>query len=185
MLATQTLPQKKAKNMLVRVDGALRPGVTSKDVVLHVCGRIGTAGGTGCAIEFAGEAIRGLSMEGRMSISNMAIEAGARAGLIAPDATTYAYLEGRPMCPTGAEWARAVAYWETLASDAGAAYDETVVIDAADIAPTVTWGTSPQDTAPIDGVVNVDGAHGCSIVPVRKPPPISVPPQYSITGLYL
>ena len=128
VLATQTLPQKKAKNMLVRVDGALRPGVTSKDVVLHVCGRIGTAGGTGCAIEFAGEAIRGLSMEGRMSISNMAIEAGARAGLIAPDATTYAYLEGRPMCPTGAEWARAVAYWETLASDAGAAYDETVVI---------------------------------------------------------
>ena len=109
VLATQTLPQKKAKNMLVRVDGALRPGVTSKDVVLHVCGRIGTAGGTGCAIEFAGEAIRGLSMEGRMSISNMAIEAGARAGLIAPDATTYAYLEGRPMCPTGAEWARAVA----------------------------------------------------------------------------
>ena len=153
VLATQTLPQKKAKNMLVRVDGALRPGVTSKDVVLHVCGRIGTAGGTGCAIEFAGEAIRGLSMEGRMSISNMAIEAGARAGLIAPDATTYAYLEGRPMCPTGAEWARAVAYWETLASDAGAAYDETVIIDAADIAPTVTWGTSPQDTAPIDGVV--------------------------------
>ena len=153
VLATQTLPQKKAKNMLVRVDGPLGPGVTSKDVVLHVCGRIGTAGGTGCAIEFAGEAIRGLSMEARMSVSNMAIEAGARAGLIAPDAVTYAYLKGRPMCPTGAEWDRAVAYWETLGSDAGAAFDETVVIDAADIAPTVTWGTSPQDTAAIDGAV--------------------------------
>jgi len=153
VLATQTLPQKKAKNMLVRVDGPLGPGVTSKDVVLHVCGRIGTAGGTGCAIEFAGEAIRGLSMEARMSVSNMAIEAGARAGLIAPDAVTYAYLKGRPMCPTGAEWDRAVAYWETLGSDAGADFDETVVIDAADIAPTVTWGTSPQDTAAIDGAV--------------------------------
>ena len=153
VLATQTLPQKKVKNMLVRVDGPLRPGVTSKDIVLHVCGEIGTAGGTGCAIEFAGEAIRGLTMEGRMSISNMAIEAGARAGLIAPDQVTYDYLEGRPMCPTGAEWDAAVAYWDTLASDADAAYDTTVVIDAKDIAPTVTWGTSPQDTAPITAAV--------------------------------
>jgi len=153
VLATQTLPQKKAKNMLIRVDGPLAPGVTSKDVVLHVCGRIGTAGGTGCAIEFAGEAIRGLSMEARMSISNMAIEAGARAGLIAPDDITYDYLQGRPMCPTGAEWDKATAYWRTLQSDDGAAYDETVIIDSKDIAPTVTWGTSPQDTAPITGVV--------------------------------
>ena len=153
VLATQTLPQTKARNMLVRVDGPLPPGVVSKDVVLHVCGLIGTAGGTGCAIEFAGEGIASLSMEARMSVSNMAIEAGARAGLIAPDATTYAYLKGRPMCPTGAEWDAAVAYWETLATDAGAEYDEVVVINSADIAPTVTWGTSPQDTAPITGTV--------------------------------
>ncbi|KAH8066667.1 3-isopropylmalate dehydratase [Aureococcus anophagefferens] len=152
VLATQTLPQKKVKNMLVRVDGPLRPGVTSKDIVLHVCGEIGTAGGTGCAIEFAGEAIRGLTMEGRMSISNMAIEAGARAGLIAPDQVTYDYLEGRPMCPTGAEW-DAPSHTGTRWASADAAYDTTVIIDAKDIAPTVTWGTSPQDTAPITAVV--------------------------------
>ncbi|KAH8051311.1 3-isopropylmalate dehydratase [Aureococcus anophagefferens] len=136
VLATQTLPQKKVKNMLVRVDGPLRPGVTSRTSCSTSAARSAPLGGTGCAIEFAGEAIRGLTMEGRMSISNMAIEAGARAGLIAPDQVTYDYLEGRPMCPTGAEWDAAVAYWDTLGSDADAAYDTTVIIDAKDIAPT-------------------------------------------------
>jgi len=155
VLATSTLQQQKMKNFLIRVDGALPVGVTAKDVILHVCGLIGTAGGTGYTIEFAGEAIRSLSMEGRMSICNMAIEAGARAGLIAPDDVTFDYLRGRPMVPapeTG-EWEAAVAYWRSLASDADAAYDRTVVIDAASIAPTVTWGTSPEDTAPISGRV--------------------------------
>jgi len=155
VLATSTLPQVKAQNMLVSIEGELGAGVTSKDVVLHVCGVIGTAGGTGATIEFAGSAIRSLTMEGRMSVCNMAIEAGARAGLIAPDATTVDYLRGRPMLPKegSAEWAAATAYWQTLYSDAGAMYDREVHIDAADIAPTVTWGTSPQDTAPITGVV--------------------------------
>jgi len=155
VLATSTLPQKKAKNMRILVDGELGAGVASKDVVLHICGIIGTAGGTGCTIEFAGSAIRSLSMEARMSICNMAIEAGARAGLIAPDETTFEYLKGRPMVPRpdSPEWEAALAYWRTLVSDEGAVYDKEVVIDAADIAPTVTWGTSPQDTAPITGVV--------------------------------
>ncbi|CAM9494397.1 unnamed protein product, partial [Heterosigma akashiwo] len=155
VLATQCLPQSKAKNMLIEIEGELGPGVTSKDIVLHVCGVIGTAGGTGCAIEFAGAAIRGLSMEARMSISNMAIEAGARAGLVAPDETTYQYLRNRPMCPAAdsEEWQAALKHWDTLRSDAGAAYDTVVKIKAADIAPTVTWGTSPQDTAPITGIV--------------------------------
>ena len=155
VLATSTLPQKKSKNMLVNVKGALNPGVTSKDVVLHICGVIGTAGGTGSTIEFAGEGISSLSMEARMSICNMAIEAGARAGLIQPDEITFEYLKGRPMVP-GAddpEWEAACSYWRSLASDEGAHYDVEVHIDAADIAPTVTWGTSPQDTAPITGVV--------------------------------
>ncbi|KAJ1463215.1 aconitase family-domain-containing protein [Pelagophyceae sp. CCMP2097] len=153
VLATQTIVQQKPKNMLVRVDGILGPGVTSKDIVLYVIGQIGTAGGTGSAIEFGGSAIRSLSMEARMSISNMAIEAGARAGLVAPDATTVAYLEGRPMVPApdSQEWRDAVAYWETLASDEGAHYDRVVEIDAGDIPPMVTWGTSPQDVAPITG----------------------------------
>ena len=136
-----------------RVDGSLKPGVTSKDIILHVCGIIGTAGGTGSVIEFAGEAIRSLSMESRMTISNMAIEAGARAGLIAPDEITFEYLKNRPMCPEGAEWDRAVTYWKSLATDADAVYDKTVTIDAADIAPTVTWGTSPQDVAAISSTV--------------------------------
>jgi 3-isopropylmalate dehydratase len=153
MNATQTLPQTKATNMLIRIDGELGPGVTSKDVILHICGVIGTAGGTGATIEFAGEAISKLSMEARMSISNMAIEAGARAGIIAPDDVTFDYLKGRPMCPSGDEWDRAVEYWKSLRSDGGAAYDRTVVVDAGDIAPTVTWGTSPQDAIPIGGVV--------------------------------
>lgn len=153
VLATQTLLQKPAKNMLVRVDGTLPAGVTAKDVVLSIIGRLGTAGGTGYVIEFAGAAIRGLSMEGRMTVCNMAIEAGARAGLIAPDETTFAYLEGRPMTPKGAAWEQAVAYWRTLPSDADAQYDAVVVLDAAEIVPTVTWGTSPEDVAPITGVV--------------------------------
>lgn len=139
--------------MLIRIDGDLLEGVTSKDIILHVIGIIGTAGGTGYTIEFAGSAIESLSMEARMSISNMAIEAGARAGIIAPDQVTYDYLKGRPMCPTGEEWDRAVEYWDSLRSDDGAVYDETIIIEAKDIAPTVTWGTSPQDVAPITGNV--------------------------------
>jgi 3-isopropylmalate dehydratase len=155
VLATSTLPQKKSKNMLVRVDGEVGPGVTSKDIVLHICGVIGTAGGTGSTIEFAGSAIRALSMEARMSISNMAIEAGARAGMIAPDEITIEYMRGRPMVPQEGtpEWEAAVAYWLSLQTDEGAKFDREVIIDADDIAPTVTWGTSPQDTAPVTGVV--------------------------------
>jgi len=153
VLATQTLPQTKTKNMLVRVDGELGPGVTSKDVVLHIIGVIGTGGGTGYTIEFGGTAIQSLSMEARMSISNMAIEAGARAGIIAPDEVTFDYLKGRPMAPNADEWEEAVAYWKSLVSDEDAEYDKTVVIDANDIAPTVTWGTSPQDVAPVSGTV--------------------------------
>jgi len=155
VLATSTLNQKKALNMLVSVEGTLGAGVTSKDIVLHVCGVIGTAGGTGATIEFAGSAIRALSMEARMSISNMAIEAGARAGLIAPDEITFEYLKGRPMVPRPdhPDWARACEYWRGLATDAGAKFDKEVFIDAADIAPTITWGTSPEHTAPITGVV--------------------------------
>ena len=139
--------------MLIRVDGQLGEGVTSKDIILHIIGLIGTAGGTGYTIEFGGSAIETLSMEARMSISNMAIEAGARAGIIAPDDITFEYLRGRPMCPSGEEWDRAVAYWTSLRTDEGAKYDETIVIDADDISPTVTWGTSPQDVAPVTGNV--------------------------------
>mmetsp|Transcript_31445 Transcript_31445/g.59860 ORF Transcript_31445/g.59860 Transcript_31445/m.59860 type:complete len:800 (+) Transcript_31445:44-2443(+) len=153
VLATQTLPQTKAINMLIRIDGPLEAGVTSKDIILHVCGVIGTAGGTGATIEFAGKAIEELSMEARMSISNMAIEAGARAGIIAPDDITFEYLKGRPMSPEGEDWDKAVEYWRSLATDDGAAYDTTVVIDAKDIAPTVTWGTSPQDAMQITGII--------------------------------
>jgi len=153
VLATQTLPQTKAKNMLIRIDGSLEPGVTSKDIILHVCGVIGTAGGTGATIEFAGKAIEELSMEARMSISNMAIEAGARAGIIAPDEITFEYLKGRPMSPEGEDWDKAVAYWKSLKTDEGASYDTTVIIDAKDIAPTVTWGTSPQDAMPVTGII--------------------------------
>lgn len=146
--------------MLIRVDGELGEGVTSKDIILHIIGVIGTGGGTGYTIEFAGYAIESLSMEARMSISNMAIEAGARAGIIAPDETTFQYLKGRPMCPSGEEWDKAVEYWESLRSDEGAQYDKTVLIDAKDIAPTVTWGTSPQDVAPITGTVPLIQAEG-------------------------
>ena len=146
--------------MLIRIDGELTDGVTSKDIVLHVCGLIGTAGGTGYTIEFAGDAIKTLSMEARMSISNMAIEAGARAGMIAPDEITFAYLKGRPMSPSDDEWDKAVSYWKSLVSDEGAAYDKEVVIDGKDISPTVTWGTSPQDTVPIDGLVPMIDAPG-------------------------
>jgi 3-isopropylmalate/(R)-2-methylmalate dehydratase large subunit len=153
VLATQTLIQKRAKNMLVRVDGQLPLGVTAKDITLAVIGKIGTAGGTGFVIEYAGEAIRSLSVEGRMTVCNMSIEAGARAGLIAPDEKTFAYIKGRPMAPTGDAWDKAVAYWKTLPSDTGATYDETVVLNAAEIEPQVSWGTSPQDVLPITGNV--------------------------------
>lgn len=153
VLATQTLIQKKSKNMLVRVDGALPVGVTAKDLTLTVIGRTGTAGGTGHVIEYAGEAIMDLSMEGRMTVCNMAIEGGARAGLIAPDDKTFAYVKGRPHAPKGAAWEMALAHWKTLQSDPGAHYDKVVVIDAAEIEPVVTWGTSPEDVIGISGVV--------------------------------
>lgn len=149
VLATQTLIQAKSKNMRISVDGDLAPGITSKDLVLHVIGVIGTAGGTGCVIEFAGSAIEALSMEARMSICNMAIEAGARAGMIKPDETTFSYLKGRPLAPKGAEWDKAVRYWKSLGSDAGAHFDYDIHIDAAAIVPTITWGNSPQDALPI------------------------------------
>lgn len=153
VLATQTLIQKPAKNMRITVDGTLADGVTAKDVILAIIGKIGTAGGTGHVIEFAGSAIRGLSMEGRMTVCNMAIEAGARAGMIAPDATTFAYLKDRPMTPKGDNWDKAVAYWQTLPSDEGARYDSEIAMAAEDIAPTVTWGTSPEDAISINGCV--------------------------------
>jgi len=153
VLATQTLRQSPAKNMLVRVDGAVGPGVTAKDIVLAIIGRIGTAGGTGHVIEYAGEAIRALDMAGRLTVCNMSIEAGARAGLIAPDEKTFEYIKGRPYAPPGDAFDQAVAYWRTLPSDAGAAYDKTVVLNAADIAPMVTWGTNPEAVLPITGVV--------------------------------
>jgi 3-isopropylmalate/(R)-2-methylmalate dehydratase large subunit len=149
VLVTQTLIQRRAKNMLIRVDGKLPFGVTSKDVILYIIGKLGTAGGTGYVIEYAGEVIRGLSMEGRMTICNMSIEAGARAGLIAPDQTTYDYLKGRPMAPKAEEFDAAVKYWESLNSDKGAVYDKELILNAADIAPYVTWGTSPEDALPI------------------------------------
>ena len=149
VLATQTLIQKKAKNMLIQVDGKLPIGVTAKDITLAVIGRIGTAGGTGYVMEYAGEAIRELSMEGRMTVCNMSIEAGARAGLIAPDEKTFEYIKGRPMAPKGADFDAAIAYWKTLRTDAGAHFDSVITLNAADIAPQVTWGTSPQDVAPI------------------------------------
>lgn len=149
VLATQTLIQRRAKNMLVSINGKLPFGVTAKDLTLAVIGRIGTAGGTGYVIEYAGEAIRSLSMEGRMTVCNMAIEAGARAGLIAPDEATISYIKGRPLAPTGAAWEKAVAYWRNLHSDEGAHYDHVIELRAEDIAPQVTWGTSPEDVLPI------------------------------------
>ncbi len=153
VLATQTLIQKPAKNMRITVEGERPPGVTAKDVILAIIGRLGTAGGTGHVIEYAGPTIAALSMEGRMTVCNMSIEAGARAGLIAPDETTYAYLQGRPMAPKAGQWEAAVAHWCTLPSDAGATYDTEMHIAAGDIEPQVTWGTSPEDVAPISGQV--------------------------------
>ena len=153
VLATQTLVTKPARNMRISVEGRVPFGCTAKDLILAIIGKIGTAGGTGHVIEYAGEAIRGLSMEGRMTVCNMTIEAGARAGLIAPDATTFAYLQGRPMAPKAGQWEQAVAYWKTLPSDPGARYEKEVTLDAAAIAPHVTWGTSPQDVLPITGRV--------------------------------
>ncbi|OFX07562.1 MAG: 3-isopropylmalate dehydratase large subunit [Alphaproteobacteria bacterium RIFOXYD12_FULL_60_8] len=153
VLATQTLVQAPAKNMRVRVEGRLPEGATAKDIVLAVIGELGTAGGTGYVVEYAGQAIEALSMEGRMTVCNMTIEGGARAGLIAPDESTFAYLKGRPMAPKGAAWEQAVAFWKTLKTDAGAHFDKEIVLQAKDIIPQVTWGTSPEDVAPITGVV--------------------------------
>lgn len=153
VLATQTLLLRQSKSMEVRVEGALGPGVTPKDLIMHIIGRLGTAGGTGHVIEYRGRVFEGMSVEGRLTVSNMSIEAGARAGLIAPDEATFAYLKGRPLAPKGAEWDAAVAYWRSLRSDDGAVFDSSIVIDASDIAPSVTWGTSPEDVVPITGSV--------------------------------
>ena len=153
VLATQTLIQKKSKNMKVEITGKLRPGVTAKDITLSVIGATGTAGGTGYVIEYCGEAIRDLSMEGRMTVCNMAIEGGARAGLIAPDEKTFDYCKGRPQAPKGAEWEAAEAYWRTLYTDEGAHFDKVLTLKGEDIAPVVTWGTSPEDVLPITATV--------------------------------
>ncbi len=153
VLATQTLIQAPAKNMLVEVNGTLGAGVSPKDVILAIIGKIGTAGGTGHVIEYAGSTFRAMSMEGRMTVCNMTIEAGARAGLVAPDETTFAYVKGRPYAPKGAAWEQALAYWRTLPADPGANYDKKTSLNAADIAPHVTWGTNPEQTAPITGRV--------------------------------
>jgi 3-isopropylmalate/(R)-2-methylmalate dehydratase large subunit len=153
VLATQTLQQRKSKTMLIRVNGRTGPGVTAKDIVLAIIGRLTAKGGTGYVIEYAGEAIRNLSMEGRMTVCNMSIEAGARAGLIAPDETTFAYLRGRDFAPKGEAFDRAVEYWKTLPSDEGAKFDAVIDMDAAEIAPMVTWGTNPGQVVPVTGVV--------------------------------
>jgi 3-isopropylmalate/(R)-2-methylmalate dehydratase large subunit len=153
VLATQTLIQNKSKNMKVTVNGKLPEGVTAKDIVLAIIGEIGTAGGTGHVIEYAGEAIRDLSMEGRMTVCNMSIEGGARAGLIAPDEKTFEYIKGRPKAPKGAAWEAALAYWKTLRSDDDAVFDKVVTLDAANLPPLVTWGTSPEDVVSITGEV--------------------------------
>jgi 3-isopropylmalate/(R)-2-methylmalate dehydratase large subunit len=153
VLATQTLWQSRPRTMRISVDGRLGAGVSAKDVILAIIARIGAAGGTGHVIEYAGTAIRGLTIEGRLTLCNMSIEAGARAGMVAPDETTFAYLYGRPYAPTGGMWDKAVAYWQTLPSDADARFDTEVALDAADIAPMVTWGTSPEDALPVTGRV--------------------------------
>src|SRR5690606_8505848 len=153
VLATQCLVAAKMKNMLVRVDGDLGPGVTAKDVILAIIGKIGTAGGTGYAIEFGGSTIRNLSIEGRMTICNMAIEAGARVGLVGVDEKTIAYMRGRPFAPSGDNWDKAVAYWQTLHTDADARFDAVVAMDAAEIEPFVSWGTSPEMVVPVSGMV--------------------------------
>ena len=153
VLATQTLPLKPFKTMAITVEGALPAGVTAKDLILAVIARIGTGGGQGYVLEYRGEAIRGLSMEARMTVCNMSIEAGARAGMIAPDDTTFAYLKGRPHAPQGADWDAAVEWWRTLATDADAVFDDEVVIDASQLSPFVTWGTNPGQGVPLSGVV--------------------------------
>ena len=153
VLATQTLLLQPSKTMEVRVEGTIGYGVSAKDVVLAIIGRIGAAGGTGHVIEYTGDTIHGLSVEGRLTVANMSIEGGARAGLIAPDDATFAYLKGRPMAPAGEEWDRAVAWWRTLPTDPGATYDTIVKLSASDIAPSLTWGTSPEDVVPITGIV--------------------------------
>lgn len=153
VLATQTLQQTKAKSLLINIEGKLGFGITPKDIILYIIGQIGTAGATGYVMEYAGSAIRALSMEGRMTICNMSIEAGGRAGMIAPDETTFAYIKGRDFAPKGADWDKAVAYWKTLPSDAGAKYDLVVNIKAEDIKPQVTWGTSPGQVTSIEDVV--------------------------------
>ncbi|MFL5074024.1 MAG: 3-isopropylmalate dehydratase large subunit, partial [Microvirga sp.] len=155
VLATQTLIQKKARNMRVTVDGALPPGVTAKDIILAIIGEIGTAGGTGYVIEYAGEAIRALSMEGRMTVCNMSVEGGAKAGFIAPDEKAYAYLKDRPKSPKGKAWDDSMRYWETLRSDDGARFDREIRLDAARLPPLVTWGTSPEQVISVTGRVPV------------------------------
>src|SRR5207253_8260695 len=153
VLATQCLPQNKPRTMLVNISGKLAEGVTAKDLALGIIGQIGTDGATGHVIEYAGEAVRALSMEGRMTLCNMSIEAGARAGMIAPDETTFDYLEGRRFCPRDAPWEGAVAYWRTLPSDPDAEFDKVIEIDAAKLAPFVTWGTNPGMVVPVSGRV--------------------------------
>ncbi len=153
VLATQTLQLAPSKTMEIRVEGQLGPGITAKDLVLAIIAQTGAAGGTGYVIEYTGQAIRDLSIEGRLTVANMAIEGGARSGLIAPDDKTFDYLKGRPMAPQGAAWDEAVAWWRTLATDPGASYDKTVILDAAAIAPNVTWGTSPEDVVAVTGIV--------------------------------
>jgi 3-isopropylmalate/(R)-2-methylmalate dehydratase large subunit len=169
VLATQTLIQRKGKNMKVEITGKLRPGVTAKDITLSVIGKTGTAGGTGYVIEYCGEAIRDLSMEGRMTVCNMAIEGGARAGLIAPDEKTFAYCMGRPHAPKGAQWEAALAWWKTLYSDDDAHWDKVITLKAEDIAPVVTWGTSPEDVLPITAAVpNPSDFHGGKVDAVKR-----------------
>ncbi len=153
VMATQTLPQKKSKTMLIQIDGELSKYASAKDIALAITGKIGTAGGTGHVIEYAGEAISKLSMEGRMTLCNMAIEAGARAGLVAPDQKTYDYLKGREFVPSGENWDKALAYWKTLPSDHGAKYDTTIILKAADIEPQVTWGTSPEQVTGVNNII--------------------------------
>ncbi|SHE94325.1 3-isopropylmalate/(R)-2-methylmalate dehydratase large subunit [Ruegeria intermedia] len=169
VLATQTLIQKKSKNMKVEITGKLQPGVTAKDITLAVIGETGTAGGTGYVIEYCGEAIRDLSMEGRMTVCNMAIEGGARAGLIAPDEKTFEYVKGRPHAPKGAQWEAAMAWWKTLYSDDDAHWDKVVTIRGEDIAPVVTWGTSPEDVLPITATVpNPEDFEGGKVEAARR-----------------
>jgi 3-isopropylmalate/(R)-2-methylmalate dehydratase large subunit len=153
VLATQTLQLRQSKTLEIRVDGTLGFGVAPKDLILHIVGRIGTAGGNGHVIEYRGSTFAAMSIEGRLTVANMSIEAGARSGLFAPDETTFAYLKGRPMAPTGTAWERALAWWRTLPSDEGAAFDRSILINASEIAPSVTWGTSPEDVVPVTGSI--------------------------------